>query len=87
MRAVLFALLLSGCSAFCPKPVTIDRPVEVKVLVPVKCAITVGKPSTWASSRIVRGMTIFDEVRLLLEELAERRQYEATLEASIVGCK
>jgi hypothetical protein len=87
IRTLLVVALLSGCAQLCPAPKVVDRPVTVEKLVPVKCAITVGKPSTWATSRIVRHMGIFDQTRLLLEELAERRQYEANLEASIAGCK
>jgi hypothetical protein len=89
MRLILVSLfLLAGCATQHPVVKVIKEPVEVKVLVPVTCVIAdVAKPN-WAMDNIdPQHADIFVLGLAALQELEQRRSYEAELEAIIAGCK
>ncbi|WP_204421629.1 hypothetical protein [Burkholderia sp. MS455] len=78
-------VVLAGCVG-CPKPVTIDRPVEVRVPVAVPCVTSLpAKPAFKTDAQLKAGSNyqIFND--LLADRLA-REIYESQLEAELAGC-
>lgn len=80
---VLLCLLLAGCAAPAVRIETV--PVNVPVMVP--CVLDRPKPpESWPADRITQGMNIFDQVKLLLADIEERKAYQLKLIAASAGC-
>ncbi len=80
--ALVACLLLAGCNTK-----VIREPVEVQVMVPVPCLqAAVAKPSWILDNPDVAKKNVFDKMLAVLQELEQRRAYEAELEAAMQAC-
>lgn len=82
--SLFLVLMLSGCGAFERKVEYV--PYEVKVPVPVPCAVQVPSEPPWATQDLKRDDDIDVKARALLVERRQRMSYEERLKAAIEGC-
>jgi hypothetical protein len=75
--ALLVLVLLSGCDTFV-------RRVEVPV--PVPCRVQLPEHPVWATDALPADAGLFEQVRALLAERAQRQAYELKLEAAAKAC-
>lgn len=81
----MLALALTGCAC---DPVYVDRPVEVKVPVPVPCVETVPAEPVWPlDDPELASKGLFAMGLAALQEVEMRRQYEAQLVPLLVACQ
>lgn len=82
---IFLSLALAGCAC---DPVYVDRPVEVKVPVPVPCVESIPEEPQWALDApglAERGL--FTMGLAALQEVEQRRQYELKLRSTLEACK
>ena len=84
IRATLLCLLLAGCAS---APQVIEKPVEVKVPVPVPCKAPDVPVPAWPLDAIKAADTDFTFYQAALAEIALRKGYEARLRAALVICQ
>ena len=77
-------LLLTGCAN---APQVIEKPVEVKVPVPVPCKVPEIPEPTWPTAGIQPSASDFEFYRAALAELKMRVGYELRLRAAISACR
>jgi hypothetical protein len=83
-RAALLCLLLAGCAS---APQIIEKPVEVKVPVPVPCKAPDVPVPAWPLAAVTPSASDFDFYKAALAEIELRKGYEARLLAALSGCQ
>ena len=79
--ALVVAASLVGCG-------TVEyRTVEVKVPIPVPCAVPAPQAPNFARKQVVPGADIFALAAAYAAELIQREAYEDQLKAAIAGCQ
>ena len=78
---LLAALGLAGCATAQRVPERVEIPVQVP------CRVTVPPEPVWATAALTKDAGIFDQAKALLAERAQRRAYEAKLEAAARSCQ
>ncbi|MEA0988971.1 hypothetical protein U6010_11015 [Pseudomonas aeruginosa] len=81
---VASAVLLAGCTG--TPPVTIEKPVEVKVPVAVACVERLPTKPVFKSDEQLKRGSSYQVVNDLLADRLAREIYEAELEALLSGC-
>lgn len=76
-------LLLSGCATTQIEYV----PFEVRVPIPVPCAVEPAPEPQWATEGLKKSDTLDDKAKALLAERVQRQGYEAKLKAAVEGCR
>lgn len=84
MRAALLCLLLAGCAS---APEVIEKPVEVKVPVPVPCKAPDIPVPAWPLAIVAPSASDFDFFKAALAEVELRKGYEARLRAALYACQ
>lgn len=84
IRALMLCLVLAGCAA---APQVIDKPVEVRVPVPVPCKAPEIPEPDWPLAKVTETASDFDFFRAALAELALRAGYEVRLKAAVEACR
>ena len=77
-------LLLSGCAS---APQVIEKPVEVKVPVPVPCNAPEIAVPAWPLASVPASASDFDFFKAALAEIELRTGYEARLLAALGACQ
>lgn len=87
--ASMLALMLASCaSAPKPPPEPVVTVVEVKVPVTVYCAPQIGEEPVYADTdEALRGVDIFDAVKLLLAGRGQRIARDEVKTAALDGCR
>ncbi|AVA33382.1 hypothetical protein RN01_22480 [Cupriavidus sp. SHE] len=83
IRALMLCLLLAGCAA----PQVVEKPVEVKVPVPVPCKTAEIPEPDWPLAKVAATASDFEWFKAALAELALRAGYEARLKAAVAACQ
>lgn len=84
MRAAVLCLLLAGCAS---APQVIEKPVEVKVPVPVDCKVPDVPVPAWPLAAVPPSASDFDFYKAALAEVRLREGYEARLLAALGACQ
>jgi len=84
IRAALLCLLLAGCAN---APQVIEKPVEVKVPVPVPCKAPDVPVPAWPLAAVPSSASDFDFYKVALAEVELRKGYEARLRAALAACQ
>ena len=84
---LLFAYSICAILTGCATPPVEYKSVEVKVPVPIACAVTLPDVPKWARSATTKDSNIDELAKAHVSELIQREAYEAELKASIAGCK
>lgn len=79
--ALLACLVIAGCAN---KP---RVPERIEIPVPVPCRVQVPTAPVWATETLQPGAGIFDQVRALLAERAQRISHITRLEAAARACQ
>jgi len=82
-RVMILCLLLAGCAA----PQVVEKPVEVKVPVPVPCTTAEISEPDWPLAKVPETASDFEWFKAALAELALRAGYEARLKAAVAACQ
>jgi len=83
IRVLILCLLLAGCAA----PQVVEKPVEVKVPVPVPCKTAEIPEPDWPLAKVSDTASDFDWFKAALAELALRAGYEVRLKAAVAACQ
>lgn len=84
IRTPMLCLLLAGCAAV---PQVVEKPVEVRVPVPVPCKAPDIPEPDWPLAKIPDAASDFEFYRAALSELALRAGYEVRLKAAVAACQ
>ncbi|MFX3545010.1 hypothetical protein [Ralstonia mannitolilytica] len=84
MRAALLCMVLAGCAS---APQVIEKPVEVKVPVPVACKAHDVPVPAWPLEAVPASASDFDFFKAALAEIELRKGYEARLLAALGACQ
>lgn len=84
IRAALLCLLLAGCAN---APQIIEKPVEVKVPVPVPCKAPDVPVPAWPLAAVQPSASDFDFYKAALAEIKLREGYETRLRAALSACQ
>jgi hypothetical protein len=84
MRAAVLCLLLAGCAS---APQVIEKPVEVKVPIPVPCKAPEIPVPAWPLPAVPPSASDFDFYKAALAEIRLREGYEARLLAALGACQ
>ena len=84
IRALVLCLLLTGCAA---APQVVEKPVDVKVPVPVPCKTAEIPEPDWPLAKVADTASDFDWFKAALAELAMRAGYEVRLKAAVAACQ
>ena len=80
----MLCLLLSGCAS---APQVIEKPVEVKVPMPVPCRAPDVPVPAWPLAGVPDAASDFDFYKAALAEIKLREGYEARLGAALGACQ
>lgn len=83
IRALLLCLLLAGCAT----PQVVEKPVEVRVPVPVPCKAPDIPEPDWPLAKVPDAANDFQFYQAALAELALRAGYEARMKAALIACQ
>lgn len=84
IRAAALCLLLAGCAS---APQFIEKPVEVKVPVPVPCKAPEISVPAWPLAAVTASASDFEFYKAALAELELRKGYEKRLLAALGACR
>lgn len=82
IRVLILCLLLAGCA-----PQVVEKPVEVKVPVPVPCKTAEIPEPDWPLAKVAGTASDFEWFQAALAELALRVGYEVRLKAAVAACQ